>query len=541
MNNSPMYLTHTIVDLICRDYGWCQTGREVVDWFKENFPTDEHNPTTGGPWPDLTYPPEVEWLIENAPNENRIVALHLAYNFGGNTVTTLRAYLPENRQYSHATAWHFATAVVQYFEDNGFHRHVTDNQPELKPEEADSVDRPDGTLYLTVDHLTTICEQRDWCRSGSEAIEWFRETYKNDPPNLLDRAELHALLTGIAHADNNLVYSERRAADYLLLYCGPKHPKANRTGWLLDDLTEVNHESDLRPEQVDAVLDFITNTGMRPTIMENQPSSTTGGGRAFLQNDQGQVVILAGGDMTTVPSDHDKRDEILQALNSGDYDRAINLADRTVAVRKFLSQDEGVAIVDDDGFVTIDGQPIDAEVGQKAIDMMEEGLAPTPLINFLQLLQLNPKASIRQELLPFLAANDFAIDEDGLIVAWKKVTTASDGSLTDPYTETLDYTPPRTVTMPRDQVDDDPTRSCAPGLHFATWDFTYNYTAGSRVVELRVNPRDVVSIPTAHVRKGRACTFHIEREIPNWRDLDAEDVTPSDGVVPSSSTAYQMD
>jgi hypothetical protein len=67
--------------------------------------------------------------------------------------------------------------------------------------------------------------------------------------------------------------------------------------------------------------------------------------------------------------------------------------------------------------------------------------------------------------------------------------------------------------MDRNTVDDDQNRTCSTGLHFCSKEYLGSF-GGQRILILKINPRDVVSIPTDYnASKGRACRYEIADEI----------------------------
>ena len=70
-----------------------------------------------------------------------------------------------------------------------------------------------------------------------------------------------------------------------------------------------------------------------------------------------------------------------------------------------------------------------------------------------------------------------------------------------------------TVEMERNRVDDDKDRTCSTGLHFCSRDYLDHF-GGERLVIVKINPRDVVSIPSDYNdSKGRACRYEVVDEI----------------------------
>ena len=67
--------------------------------------------------------------------------------------------------------------------------------------------------------------------------------------------------------------------------------------------------------------------------------------------------------------------------------------------------------------------------------------------------------------------------------------------------------------MPRNQVNDDKNQTCSEGLHFCSQEYLGSF-GGDRVMILKINPKDVVSIPSDYNRsKGRACRYEIIAEL----------------------------
>jgi hypothetical protein len=67
--------------------------------------------------------------------------------------------------------------------------------------------------------------------------------------------------------------------------------------------------------------------------------------------------------------------------------------------------------------------------------------------------------------------------------------------------------------MERNQVDDDKDHTCSTGLHFCSQDYL-NHFSGEQVMILKINPRDVVSIPADYSdTKGRCCRYEVIGEL----------------------------
>lgn len=196
-----------------------------------------------------------------------------------------------------------------------------------------------------------------------------------------------------------------------------------------------------------------------------------------------------------------------------------------------------------DGIVYYHGYPQHNSVAMKIIDMHQDGFDIKPLANFLDRVMQNPLITAREELFDFCDANGFMIDENGFIVAYKGVRD----NYTDKYTGTMDNSVGQIVEMPRYEVDPNRDRTCSVGLHFATHNYAENYygvTAGGRLMVLRVDPADVIAIPSDYNnQKGRACRYQVVAEIPNGKPLEQRSVYTNAelGVEPDYGTFDWME
>ena len=83
----------------------------------------------------------------------------------------------------------------------------------------------------------------------------------------------------------------------------------------------------------------------------------------------------------------------------------------------------------------------------------------------------------------------------------------------DVYTGTIDNRVGNVVSMPRNQVDDLSERTCSHGLHVCSIGYLTHYT-GERLVAVKVNPRDIVSIPKDYENsKMRVCEYTVVQEL----------------------------
>ena len=70
-----------------------------------------------------------------------------------------------------------------------------------------------------------------------------------------------------------------------------------------------------------------------------------------------------------------------------------------------------------------------------------------------------------------------------------------------------------TVSMPRNLVNEDKDKTCSEGLHFCSYDYLQHF-GGARIVVLKINPADIVSIPADYNNsKGRCSKYQVVDEL----------------------------
>lgn len=143
--------------------------------------------------------------------------------------------------------------------------------------------------------------------------------------------------------------------------------------------------------------------------------------------------------------------------------------------------------------------------------MLEEGFSIEPLVAFMENLMQNPSYRAVNELYSFLEQNNLPITPDGHFLAYKKVRD----TFFDIHSNTMDNSPGKIVEMDRNLVDDDQNNTCSKGLHFCSQEYLDHFgDSTSRTVILKINPKDVVSIPVDYNNsKGRACRYEVIGEL----------------------------
>jgi len=215
------------------------------------------------------------------------------------------------------------------------------------------------------------------------------------------------------------------------------------------------------------------------------------------------LTVMISGVTHTINRDHANYDAIRSALRDKNFDEVESLINVRKSVESFV---QGKITVEADRVLYGDLE-IRGSVVNRILAMRREGFDAQPMMKFLENLMQNPSKRAVDELYGFLEATNLPITEDGFFLAYKKVRD----DYMDFYTGKMDNSVGQTPEMPRNQVDDNKDRTCSDGLHFCSLTYLPHYHGGSgRVMIVKINPRDVVSIPSDYDNaKGRACKYEV--------------------------------
>lgn len=231
---------------------------------------------------------------------------------------------------------------------------------------------------------------------------------------------------------------------------------------------------------------------------------------------QQALTVFAPSGVLTCHAGDDRFEDAVARLREDDIEGLEALLKPLAQVREYLSENGRVEITGNE--VYFDGQIVESYVANRILVHFREGNPVEPLINFMVNLNANPSYRARQELLGFLEYGDLPITPDGCFLAYKKVGRG--GDYLDSYSRTIDNSVGQVIDMPRSQVQDDPNITCSYGLHFCSIEYCRVF-GGDHLMVLKINPRDVVSIPTDYNNtKGRCCRYEVVGELESAPDND---------------------
>lgn len=225
------------------------------------------------------------------------------------------------------------------------------------------------------------------------------------------------------------------------------------------------------------------------------------------------ITIVIGNKPHTIAKSHITYQKVVDAIKACDWTKVADLVEPKKVV---LNYGKGNVSVQGDQLFW-KGKPMNNGLATRMITMLQDEFPIEPLVNFMENLMTNPSKRAVDELYGFLEKNSLPITPDGHFLAYKKVRN----DYLDIHSGTMDNSPGKVVEMERNEVDDNKDRTCSSGLHFCSQEYlpSFGNSYDNRVVIVKINPRDVVSIPSDYNNaKGRACRYEVIGEIGNDTD-----------------------
>jgi hypothetical protein len=240
------------------------------------------------------------------------------------------------------------------------------------------------------------------------------------------------------------------------------------------------------------------------------------------------LTIMMGGKTYVLTEDnHQHYTELRAALAAED----VETIERLIDIPKAINTYGGGIISVVNGEVIFEGKPLHNAVTTRLLRQMDEGFNVEPMVAFLTNLMKNPSMTARNELYLWLEENQCPITEDGHFISFKNVRD----TYKDWHSNTIDNSVGQKPSMPRNAVDDNRNQTCSAGLHFCSESYLQHFHAGAgtRTMVLKVNPADVVSIPSDYGNaKGRCWQYEVIGEvspenIKNFYDTPVHGATSS--------------
>jgi hypothetical protein len=254
----------------------------------------------------------------------------------------------------------------------------------------------------------------------------------------------------------------------------------------------------------------------------------------FVIKTGGSISLFLKSGAETVAIDHPNYSKIVDALKKGEHDKIENLINIAKAVTNY---GRGKITVNN-GQVFFAGQAVHNTLTERIIKMMAEGFKVDHMLLFLSNLMSNPSFRAVNETYTFLENHGLPITEDGCFLGYKAVRN----NYTDLRTGTFNNNVGQTVQMERNKVNENYHEDCSYGLHVGSLGYVIDFGAfrrgqavpetGNRLLIVKVNPKDVVSVPEyAGHTKMRVCQYVVVDEIKDVvKELDKVSVYKADAT-----------
>lgn len=235
----------------------------------------------------------------------------------------------------------------------------------------------------------------------------------------------------------------------------------------------------------------------------------------YIISNSGVVNAFVGGEAYTFDKNHHNYNALIRHLKSGNVEHFEAAYDVASSVEHFC---DGYVHVKN-GTLNWNGIPMPELFTDRILDMKKEGFDFDSMLNFMCNLNDNPSDKSILELFDFMQNKNLPITQDGHFLAYKAVRP----DFKDIYSGSIDNSVGEVVEVDRSKVDSNRNKHCSAGLHVGAIDYVTSYgginldshddndsDGGNQIVICKVNPADVVSVPSdAKFQKLRACRYEV--------------------------------
>jgi hypothetical protein len=227
----------------------------------------------------------------------------------------------------------------------------------------------------------------------------------------------------------------------------------------------------------------------------------------YLISDSRIITIVLDGQTHIVGPQHPNHQAVLDAIKDQRWADLDSLVDIPQAIQNYS---EGNVTINEFGEVFYADEQVHSTVARRITSFFQEGLPFEPLVRFLERLMSNPSRRAVEELYTFLENEGMPLTEDGCFVGYKAVNE----DYKDIHSKTFDNSPGQIHEMPRNLVDDDARRHCSNGFHIGSQAYAASFGGlNSRIMLVKVDPADAVSVPYDGGQKLRACKYEVLQEV----------------------------
>jgi hypothetical protein len=229
---------------------------------------------------------------------------------------------------------------------------------------------------------------------------------------------------------------------------------------------------------------------------------------------QESITVFHGGEPHTVVKGDPRFANLKKAL----YDERWDDATKHLTIAKSLTEwlkglpaftvtDQAILFTKKTESGEEKSEPVPASLSNRIRTMSAKGEDPTRFFKFWMRLQENPSFRSVQQLWGFLEHEGIPLTKDGCLLAYKSVRS----DLYDHHSGTIKNQIGRIISLPRNQISDDPREACHYGLHVGALGYASTFGSGPSVIVMcKVDPKNVVCVPyDASQQKMRVCEYKV--------------------------------
>jgi hypothetical protein len=215
-----------------------------------------------------------------------------------------------------------------------------------------------------------------------------------------------------------------------------------------------------------------------------------------------------------------KFEEAIEAWRAKDWGAFEACFDVRAAVARYTNG----AVSITNNFVYVNGKKVTALLTNRIMEAFKSRLPYGYLVAFLNNCAENPSPVAIEELYNFLESGKITITDDGCFLAYRVVDENYLSFHENPDGTRNLNTIGKTVSMDRKLVNENRNQTCSTGLHFCSFDYVPQYqnmhkSKSFHVMVVKINPKDVVSIPMDYANtKGRCCFYEVVDEVDGYSD-----------------------
>jgi hypothetical protein len=240
----------------------------------------------------------------------------------------------------------------------------------------------------------------------------------------------------------------------------------------------------------------------------------------YIRDNNNHWTVIAGGKNYSFDSNHPKYKELTELVRTSNEKSFIE----TLSVGKVVDTWSSGDFRLEGGFLFYLNEQIHPVITSRILEMIKEGFDHKPMLRFLENLYRNTSYSSINELYTFLIHKHLPITPDGCFIAYKSVSiyrgpdivdlmglTIKEGDYVDSYTKKSYRNNIGDVpTMARFKVDDNRNVGCSRGLHCGALKYVTEDYRQEIILQVKVNPADVVSVPLdANTMKVRCTSYEV--------------------------------